>query len=130
MAEKAYLSVLGIQPNDPIVLNNLAWILGHLKKPGAIAYAEKANQISPNQPAFMDTLAMLLAERKEYPRAIELQLKALELQPSNAVTRLNLAKIFIMSGDSARAKIELEALAKLGERFHGQAEVAAMLKSL
>lgn len=129
-AEKAYRAVLEIQPDNALALNNLAWVTGQLKKDGAIAYAEKANQISPNQPAFMDTLAMLLADRKEYTKAVELQLKALELQPSNAVMRLNLAKIYIKAGDNARAKSELEALAKLGEKFHAQAEVAAMLKNL
>ena len=42
-------------------LNNLAWITQQLRKPGALAYAEKANALAPNQPAFMDTLAMLLS---------------------------------------------------------------------
>jgi putative PEP-CTERM system TPR-repeat lipoprotein len=97
-AEKAYRAVLEIQPDNALALNNLAWVTGQLKKDGAIAYAEKANQISPNQPAFMDTLAMLLADRKEYTKAVELQLKAPELQPSNAVMRLNLAKIYIKAG--------------------------------
>ncbi len=129
-AEKTYLSVLAIQPNSPIALNNLAWTLGHLKKGGAIAYAEKANQVAPNQPLFMDTLAMLLAESKEYRKAIDLQVKALEMQPSNAELRLNLAKIYIKAGDSVRAKTELEALAKLGEKFAAQPEVSTMLRNL
>ncbi len=72
-AEKNYLSVLQIQPDSAIALNNLAWVMGQLGKDGAIAYAEKATTLAPNQPAFMDTLAMLLAEKKEYARAIELQ---------------------------------------------------------
>ena len=69
-----------------------------------MAYAEKANQLVPNQPAFMDTLAMLLAERRRAAKAIELQQKALELQPSNAGLRLNLAKIYIKAGDKTQAK--------------------------
>lgn len=129
-AEKLYTSILAIQPNNVVALNNLAWTLGHLGKDGAIAHAEKANQLAPNQPTFMDTLAMLLADNKEYTRAIELQRKALELQPASAGLRLNLAKIYIKAGDSAKAKAELDTLAKLGEEFPAQAEVATMLKSL
>ena len=129
-AEKTYLSVLEIQPNNAIALNNLAWVAGHMKKEGAIAYAEKANQIAPNQSAFMDTWATLLADRKEFAKAIDLQQKALELQPSNASLRLNLARIYVKSGDNVRAKAELDALAKLGEKFSGQPEVSAMLNSL
>jgi len=129
-AEKHYLAALQIQPNSAIVLNNLSWVMGQLKKDGALEYAEKANSLAPNQPVIMDTLAMLLADKGDYKRAVELQSKALELQPANANLRLNLAKIYINSGDKARAKSELEALAKLGDGSRSQPEVNALLKSL
>ena len=128
-AEKNYLSVLQIRPDNAVTLNNLAWVMGQLGKDGAIAYAEKATTLAPNQPAFMDTLAMLLAQKKEYARAIELQSKALQLQPSNGQLRLNLAKIYITAGDKARARTELETLSKLGDKFP-QAEVSFLLRSL
>ena len=76
------------------------------------------------------TLAMLLADKKEFGRAIELQNKALGLQPANAGLRLNLAKIYIRSGNKARAKVELESLAKLGEKFPSNAEVITLLNTL
>jgi putative PEP-CTERM system TPR-repeat lipoprotein len=129
-AEKQYLAVLAIQPDSAVAHNNLAWTMGLSKREGALAHAEQANRIAPNQPAFMDTMAMLLADSKEFAKAIELQRKALELQPSNAGLRLNLAKIYIKAGDSHRAKTELDALAQLGGKFTAQAEVTALLKSL
>ncbi len=129
-AEKNYLAVLRIQPNSAVALNNLAWVTAQLGKEGAIAYAEKATKLSPGQPVFMDTLAMLLAEKKEYAKAIALQKKALELQPENAGLRLNLARILARAGDKGEAKAELETLTKLGGKFAGQTAVAALLKSL
>jgi putative PEP-CTERM system TPR-repeat lipoprotein len=129
-AEKHYLSVLQIQPESALALNNLAWVMGQLHKDGAVDLAEKANKLAPNQPAFMDTLAMLLADRNEFARAIELQNKALALQPENAGLRLNLAKIYIKSGDRTQAKLQLETLAKLEDRFPKKAEVAELLKTL
>jgi predicted Zn-dependent protease len=78
----------------------------------------------------MDTLAMLLADKNQFPRAIELQSKALELQPENAGLRLNLAKIYIKSGDKTQARSQLETLDKLGDRFPRQPEVAELLKTL
>lgn len=129
-AEKNYLAALQIRADNAIVLNNLAWLAGQLHRDGAVAYAEKATQLAPNQPAFMDTLAMLLAEQKDYARAIELQKKAIDLQPGNASLRLNLAKIYIKAGDKANAKTELDTIAKLGEKYTGQAEVAALLRGL
>jgi putative PEP-CTERM system TPR-repeat lipoprotein len=129
-AEKIYLSLVQTHPGSAVGLNNLAWVSSQLKRDSAVGYAEKANQLAPNQPAFMDTLAMLLADRGEFTKAIELQQRALAAQPSSAGLRLNLAKIYVKAGDKGPARAELEALAKLGEKFPGQVEVSAMLKNL
>lgn len=129
-AEIHYLSLLKIQPENVAALNNVAWVMGQQHKDGALAFAEKANQLAPNKPTLMDTMAMLYADRNEYSKAIEIQKKASELQPSNSFLRLGLAKIYIKSGDKDRARVELEAIAKLGDKFQSQAEVSALLKSL
>jgi putative PEP-CTERM system TPR-repeat lipoprotein len=129
-AEKQYLAVIKIQPNNALAYNNLAWVTGKLNKSGAVAYAEKANTLAPNQPALMDTLAVLLSEQGDYAKAADLQTKALVLQPQNPIFKLNLAKIHIKGGKKDLAKKELDEIAKLGDKFGGQAEVEALLKSL
>ncbi len=129
-AEKLYGAVVKIQPTNAIALNNLAWVTGQLKKPGAIAYAESALKFAPNQPAFMDTLAGLLADKNELDKALEWQNKAVAAQPQNNLFKLNLAKIYIKGGKKDLAKTELDALTKLGDKFQGQAEIASLLKSL
>ena len=129
-AEKNYLAVIKLQPNSAVAYNNLAWVSAKLNKDGAIGYAEKANALAPNQPAFMDTLAMLLSDKGDYAKAVELQTNALALQPQNALFKLNLAKIHIKGGKKDLAKKELDELTKLGDKFVGQAEVAEILKAL
>ena len=129
-AEKSYLSILQIQPENAVALNNLAWVTGKLKKDGAVAYAEKAIKLVPAQPAYMDTLATLLSDKNDYAKALEWQTKALALAPQNNVYKFNLAKIHIQGGKKELARTELDALAKLGDKFGGQAEVAALLKTL
>ncbi|HSV51257.1 MAG TPA: XrtA/PEP-CTERM system TPR-repeat protein PrsT [Burkholderiaceae bacterium] len=129
-AEKSYLGVLQLQANNAMALNNLAWITAQLKKDGALAYAEKANRLAPNQPAFMDTMAMVLAEKSDFAKAVDWQSRAIKLQPDNAGLKLNLARIHIKAGNKEPAKKELSELAALGEKFPGQAEVARLLKSL
>lgn len=129
-AERAYVAALQIQPNNAAMLNNVAWTMGQQHKDGAVGYAEKANQLAPAQPLFMDTLAMLYADKGETAKAIELLKKAVDLQPSQAGIRLNLAKVYVQSGAKDKAKAELETLAKLGAAFGGQAQVTEMLKSL
>ena len=73
---------------------------------------------------------MLLSEKGNYAKAVELQNKAVSLQPENALFKLNLAKIHIKGGKKDLARKELDELAKLGDKFAGQAEVASLLKGL
>jgi putative PEP-CTERM system TPR-repeat lipoprotein len=129
-AEKSYMAVIKTQPNSAVAYNNLAWVSAKLNKDGAIGYAEKANALAPNQPAFMDTLAVLLSDKGDYAKAVELQTKALALQPQNALFKLNLAKIHIKGGEKDLARKELDELSKLGDKFAGQAEVVSLLKTL
>ncbi|MBC7703010.1 MAG: PEP-CTERM system TPR-repeat protein PrsT, partial [Rhodoferax sp.] len=129
-AEALYLAVLRILPDDAIALNNMAWVTNQLHKEGALAYAERANKLAPGRPDFMDTMAVVLSQKGEHSKAVEVQLKALELQPKSAVLRLNLAKIYLAAGDKNRAKSELDALAKLGNEHPSHAEVMALLKPL
>ena len=129
-AEKWYAAVVQLQPANAAALNNLAWVSGKLQKDGAISYAEKAIALDPNQPAYMDTLAMLLSDKNDYAKALEWQNKVVALQPMVGVFRLNLAKIHIKAGKKDLARKELDVVAKLGDKFRGQAEVASLLKSL
>jgi len=125
-----YQSALALQPNNALILNNLAWAAGQTKSPKALEYAEKANELAPNQPAIMDTLAVLTAEKGDTGKAIELLRKAVSLAPQAASIQLNLAKILIKAGNKDDARKELEALAKLGDKFPGQTEVSQLLKTL
>ncbi len=129
-AEKLYRNVIQIAPSNAIAYNNLAWITGKLKKDGGIALAEKAVALVPNQPAYLDTLAMLLSDKGDYAKALEWQTKAIALQPANVVYKFNLAKIHIQGGKKDLARPHLEDLAKLGDKFQAQAEVATLLKGL
>ena len=129
-AAREYRALLDAQPNNAIVLNNLAWASGQAKDPKAIEYAEKANKLAPNQPEILDTLGALLAEKGDVSRGIELLQKASKLAPSSPSIRLNLAKALIKAGQKDAAKKELEELAKLGDKFKSQANVAQLMQGL
>jgi putative PEP-CTERM system TPR-repeat lipoprotein len=129
-AAAQYRTLLSAEPNNPALLNNLAWSLGQLKDPKALGLAEQANKLAPNQPAIMDTLGVLLVEQGNIERGLDLLTKALQLAPEAHAVRLNYAQALLKAGKKAEAKQELETLAKLGEKFPAQAEVAGMLKGL
>jgi predicted Zn-dependent protease len=56
--------------------------------------------------------------------------RASDLAPSAAGIRLNLARALLKDGQKAAAKKELEAIAKLGDRFSDQAEVTKLMQGL
>jgi len=129
-SEAHYRAVLEMQPRNALAMNNVAWLMVKQGKPGAVAMAEKANELMPGKPPLMDTLATALAADNKMPKAIEMQKAAIARSPSDPSLKLNLAKLLIKSGDKAYARAELEDLAKLGDKFRAQAEVAALLKTL
>lgn len=126
-AEKIYLAVVNLKSKNAVAYNNLAWVLDKLKKSGALAYAEKANELMPNQAAFMDTLASIYASTGNFEKAVSLQAKVLSIDPKNMAYKLNLAKIHILSGKKDLARKQLEELRSLGESFPAHAEVATLL---
>lgn len=125
-----YKAVLIAQPENPRVLNNAAWVAGQVKDAGALEYAKKAHELSPYDPVIMDTYGMLLFDSGDTKRGADLVKQAVGRAPDNPGIRLDLARVLAKSGDKAGAKKELEELAKLGERFPDQAEVAALMKTL
>ena len=127
-AIRHYQALLTEQPNNALLLNNVAWALGQLKDPRALEYAEKANRVAPNQPELMETLGSLLAERGDVPRALELLQKALVLAPQSTTVRLSLARTQIKAGKKDEARKNLEELAKLGDKFSAQADVTRLMK--
>lgn len=129
-AESAYADVIKLQPASAAAYNNLAWVASQQNKPGALAYAQKANELAPNQPAFMDTLATVLAAAGQVDKALELQKKVVTMTPSNDGFRLDLAKLYLKAGNKADARTELDRLATLGKKFPGHSEVASLRKDL
>jgi len=122
-AEKHFSQVVEIVPDSAAGHNNLAWALWKLKKPEARAHAEKANALKRDTPAYMDTLATILADEQKVPQAIELQARAVSMQPGNPALRLGLARLYMRAGDKSLARKELDSLRQLGEKFSGREEV-------
>ena len=78
-----YRNALNMDSNNPIALNNLAWILATTAKPElrngeeAVQFATRAvKQTDGRQPLFIGTLAAAYAQAGQFPRACELALIA------------------------------------------------------
>jgi putative PEP-CTERM system TPR-repeat lipoprotein len=130
-AERSYREVLRVQPENPLAMNNVAWLLiKQGKAAGALPLAEKAVALAPGRTQLLDTLALAMAANNQLPQALELQRKTLKLAPQDPQLRLTLARLFIQSGAKPEARAELEDLAKLGTSFVDHAEVTDLLKQV
>ena len=129
-AEQNYRFALKQAPSVPWVLNNLAWSLLEQKNPSALEPAQIANQLTPNQPAFMDTLANALSMTGNHAKAIELEKKAISLQAESTAYQLNLAKIYLAAGDKANARTTLDGVLAVGDRFKGYEEAVKLKAGL
>ncbi len=129
-AAKGYRELLALQPENALVLNNLAWALAEQNDPAALGYAEKAYALAPNSPAIADTLGWMLVERGDAKRGTEILAKAAGAAPKVAEIRLHYAKALLKAGDRAGAKRELEAVAALPGEGPPKKEAAELLRKL
>ena len=130
LAERHFSGILKANPRHAFAMNNLAWVKAKQGKPGAIALAEKAVALVPGDPAMLDTLAFALAADNQLTKAIDAAKAALGKAPVEPVYRLNLAKLYVRTGEKESAKAELAQLVPLGAKFARQNEVSELLKGL
>ncbi len=88
-AARQYAAVLKDRPDDPDILNNLAWIHAtandpKLKNPQiAIDFAQKACQLTDhNKPELLDTLAVAYAAASQFQQAVNTQQRAIQIAES------------------------------------------------
>lgn len=125
-----YEALLKRSPDSLPFINNVAWLRSKAGKPGARELVERGLKLNPEDNALRDTYATVLANDKDYSKAVSVQRQLVGDQPEQPIYRLNLAQILLQSGDKSAAKAELDTLAKLGSKFPQQKQVEALLKTL
>ncbi len=109
-ARLTYEKVISIQPDNPLVLNNLAWLLKESNPEQGIKYAERALELNPDNAYTQDTLAMLYLETENYTKALELSEQAAKVLPKVADIQLNYAKVLVANSQKERAREVLMAI--------------------
>jgi len=106
----SYRKALAQVPDDPIVLNNLAFLLiqtgGDLNE--ALRLATAASRKSPNTPPIEDTLAWIHIKRGNSEAMIPILSRLIQKDPANAGYRYHYAVALFQKGDRTTAKHELE----------------------
>ncbi|MGQ0652133.1 MAG: XrtA/PEP-CTERM system TPR-repeat protein PrsT [Betaproteobacteria bacterium] len=125
-----YEALLQKQSDNVIVLNNLAWAYQQTKDARALATAERAYKLKPDNAAIADTLGWILYEQNSLPRALEILRNAVRMAPAAMEIRFHLAQALAKSGDRAGARRELEQLLAAGKPFGQEAEAKALLAQM
>lgn len=123
-------TVVKLEPENTLALNNLAWALGQEKDPRALQYAEQAYKLAPENPAVLDTFGWMLAEKGDIARGLPMLQKAIGLAPAAADIRYHYAQALAKSGDKSRARKEIEQLLANTKGFAKEEEARALLKQL
>lgn len=118
------------QPDNIVVLNNLAWAYQQTKDPRALEAAERAYKLKPENPAVADTLGWILVERGDTQRGLKLLQKAAADAPRALSIRYHLAQAWLKAGEKAKARDELEGLLSADTKFPEQNEAQNLLKQL
>lgn len=108
-AERIYREMNKIRADNPIVVNNLAWIAGQRGDAGALALAERAYELAPQNPAVLDTLGSLQVAGGQTEKGLDNLRKAVSLAPDQPRLRENLAKVYVQLGRKDEARKELDA---------------------
>ncbi len=132
MAETDYKRSLQIQPQQPVVANNLAYLM--LQNGGnvdvALTLAQTARQGMPNSSRSADTLAWAYYYKGTYEFARDLLEDAIKTDPDNATIQYHLGMVYSKLRDKSNATIHLKKAISLGPNSPTAKEAEAALQQL
>lgn len=107
-ARDVYNQALGVDPDNVLALNNLAYSSADADQnlDQAMTFAERAKKRMPNSASVSDTLGYVYYRKNLTEQAIHELQSAVDADPKNAAYRLHLAMALLKRGDKSAAKRE------------------------
>jgi tetratricopeptide (TPR) repeat protein len=110
-AKVAYENALRIESENPVALNNLAYIIaessgGDLDQ--ALTFAQRANQKLPQAVEIADTLGWIYLKKNLPDNALEIFKNNVTKAPNNSTYRYHLGMALYQKGDKVHARQELQ----------------------
>jgi tetratricopeptide (TPR) repeat protein len=131
-AKPIYEQVLKIDPDQPIALNNLAFIKAEegVDLDVAMTMAQKARQKLPGMEGIKDTLGWIYVKKNLADDAIQLLKDAIKSQPNNASFRYHYGVALLQKGNRPEAKRELETAASSNPAKEDATKIQQLLATL
>jgi tetratricopeptide (TPR) repeat protein len=107
-ATDAYNKVLAIDPDNPLVLNNLAYMTAEsgANLDQALTYAERAKKRAPDSPDVSDTLGFVYFKKDLNSEALRIFRQLAQEHPQSSTFHLHLAMALSKQGDKQGARDE------------------------
>jgi cellulose synthase operon protein C len=126
----SYQQILARNPDDPIALNNAAWLVRDQDPLKALEYAERAHELAPERPRVVHTLGVVLLAQGDLARALEVLEQAVERDPNAPDFQYNLARAQAEAGHRADAAVTLTQLLDRHDTFPEREAAESLLHSL
>jgi spermidine synthase len=128
-AIKHYRAIIAKHPDHVLALNNLADILsetGQLDE--ALALAEKAVAIAPQNGMILDTYGWILFKQKKNSVALDVLKKSASLLPDHPIILYHLGAAYHVAGNDNLAREHLEKALSISSNFKGADQARKLLK--
>jgi tetratricopeptide (TPR) repeat protein len=105
-AKPLYQQVLQIEPDNPMALNNLAFVMAEegVGLDEALTMAQKAKQKLPTNPEVSDTLGWIYIKKNLSDNAISIFRELVDKHPERSTYQYHLAMAYYQKGDKVAAK--------------------------
>lgn len=131
-ASDLYNKVLGIDPQNALALNNLAFINAESGSnlDQAMTYAERAKKQAPDNPDISDTLGFVYYQKNLNAAALAIFKQVVNEAPQNPTFHLHLAMALSKEGDKQGAREEAQKALKIATLPQQQNEIRSFLSQL
>ncbi|MFT5390941.1 MAG: putative PEP-CTERM system TPR-repeat lipoprotein [Gammaproteobacteria bacterium] len=117
-------------PDDPGVLNALAYAYNEKGDAKAKEYAEKAHALAPQRPSVLDTYGWILTRQGQPAVALQFLRQALHLAPNSGEIEFHLGATLFELGRQKEAMAQLRSALSRSATFNGAKEAQALVDKI
>lgn len=129
-AANEYELLVREEPNNPIILNNLAWLKSELGAPDSIEYARRAYQVAPESPEIADTLGWALVKDNKPDEGLKYLQEAAAKRTTDGNIQYHLAFALNAVGKREEAVAILQSVLAGDGKFDRRGDAEALLARL